>query len=202
MAKSDVQYIVKQLAKKYEETEKLMQDAGLALQDVMLSPEEQREFSKYKTKVDNELTFLSVSLSAAAQGKIKEVITKAKERHQSFIEPLHQAVDNLSEEIPEEVQIATLGLIKNYNEQIEVTKESLEILERIRLIAELPKRAAKQKNYLHCLGLPLDTLDKMKQSFFKLEDIFIYYESAKSQFQTYVNTLFDEEISTAGDLDE
>lgn len=202
MAKKDIRIIAKQLADKYSEAEEVMQEAGLLLQDTVLGPEEQKRFSEHKAAVDNELALLSVALSAAAQGKIKELIDKAEEEHQSFLEPLHQAADNLAEELPAETKLATFQLIQNYNRQILKIQDKINLLNKVARIANFPNKRSNQKKYARRKGITFYSIKDQRDMFFAECDVFVFYECAMSSFRRYIKSLSEEEQSTAGYLDE
>ena len=157
MAKKHIRFLTKKLLEKYNIVEEAMTRISLSLQDTLLSPEQQVEFSAKKTQVDETLKLFSISLSAAAQGKIDALITKNKTELQGFALPLQQAIDNLSTpNFPEEYRAQTEQLIVLFNSNIRKLEAIRTHLELIRFYASIPNRDKKARKWLK--GKDLETL--------------------------------------------
>ena len=61
MAKKHIRFLTKKLVEKYNIVEDAMTKISLSLQDTLLSPEQQTEFSAKKTQVDETLKLFSIS---------------------------------------------------------------------------------------------------------------------------------------------
>lgn len=157
MAKKHIRFLTKKLVEKYNIVEEAMTGVSLSLQDILLSPEQQTEFSVKKTQVDETLKLFSISLSAAAQGKIDTLITKNKTELNGFTIPLQQAIDNLSApDFPEEYRAQTEQLIVLFNANIRKLEAIRSHLELIRFYASIPNRDRKSRKWLN--GKDLETL--------------------------------------------
>ena len=157
MAKKHIRFLTKKLLEKYNIVEETMTRISLSLQDTLLSPEQQVEFSAKKTQVDETLKLFSISLSAAAQGKIDTLITKNKTELQGFALPLTQAIDNLSTlNFSEEYRAQTEQLIVLFNSNIRKLEAIRTHLELIRFYASIPNRDKKSRKWLK--GKDLETL--------------------------------------------
>lgn len=157
MAKKHIRFLTKKLVEKYNIVEEAMTGVSLSLQDILLSPEQQTEFSVKKTQVDETLKLFSISLSAAAQGKIEALITKNKTELKGFTIPLQQAIDDLSApDFPEEYRAQTEQLIVLFNANIRKLEAIRTHLELIRFYASIPNRDKKARKWLK--GKDLETL--------------------------------------------
>lgn len=157
MAKKHIRFLTKKLVEKYGIVEEAMTKVSLSLQDTLLSPEQQVKFSAKKTQVDETLKLFSISLSAAAQGKIDTLITKNKSELAGFTVPLQQAIDNLSApDFPEEFRAQTENLIVLFNANIRKLEAIRGHLELIHFYASIPNRDKKSKKWLK--GIDLETL--------------------------------------------
>lgn len=157
MAKKHIRFLTKKLVEKYNIVEEAMTKVSLSLQDTLLSPEQQVEFSAKKTQVDETLKLFSISLSAAAQGKIDALITKNKTELKGFTIPLQQAVDNLSApDFPEEFRAQTENLIVLFNANIRKLEAIRGHLELIHFYASIPNRDRKSRKWFN--GKNLETL--------------------------------------------
>ena len=192
-----------------------MSEAGLALQDTMLSPQEQQEFSAHKTRVDNELSLLSAALSAAAQGKLNNLIQGVNDEIQSYVEPLHKATDDLaSPDLPEEVELSTKQLIQMYVERVRGMQSTLDTFRRIKVFADIPNRRNKAKKYLSSapdqvavkvvIAYLTSSDSNLDTEEFSKHSPFAQLHEVSKQLTDYVSTLQSEESeeSTVGDLDE
>lgn len=157
MAKKHIRFLTKKLVEKYNIVEEAMTRVSLSLQDTLLSPEQQVEFSAKKTQVDETLKLFSISLSAAARGKIDALITKNKTELEGFTIPLQQAVDNLSApDFPEEFRAQTENLIVLFNANIRKLEAIRGHLELIHFYASIPNRDSKSRKWFN--GRDLETL--------------------------------------------
>lgn len=188
MAKKDIRFFARELAKFYEQAEQILSDAGLATQDVMFSPEEQKQFSIYKAEVDNNLSLLSVALSSAAQGKLSSLVGSVKQQEKAFLEPLNEALNNLADpNFPAEQIEPTERLIAQYNDKLRAVSATLDTLSAIEEWANFPAKRKKRARLLsNFRPMPLH------------ERLVMYYQSSKmfdalrqaiDNFRLYVNSL-------------
>lgn len=199
MAKTHIQDMARELAKKYKEAEQLMLDGGEFLQYSVLSPEEQASFSKLKQNLDGSLSTLSVALSAAAQGKISELILSVDEERKSYAEPLSQLVDDLSKsDISEETKVSTYQLISSYNTALRSIASTLSTLEQVAFIANFPRNKRKQRRLLTPLAAPLST---RLQEFYRTHYIFTKVDSSMSELSNYIASL-KTELAVPTELDD
>lgn len=149
MAKVHMQYLARELAKKFEETDKIMSDAGLALSDTVLSPEEQKEFSKHKSEVDSNLGMLSVALSAGAQGKLPLLMQQVISEKEAILEPLQKLSKDLSDEkMPDDIRETTEQLVRQYIARLITVNETLSTLILVEFFANYPKSKKRQRKYV------------------------------------------------------
>ena len=149
MSKRNIRDLARGLVDKYNDAEEQIRKASLAIKDTLLSAEEQTTFSKYKAEVDTTLSFLSVCLSASAQGKITEIENQLKDQEQAFAVPLQKAVENLADiKDDESLKLQTMKLISAYNEEIHKILLLQDLVKSIKFFANLPNRKKKQRRYL------------------------------------------------------
>ena len=188
MAKQHIRFFARQLASYYKQAEEILSDAGLATQDVMFSPEEQREFSKYKAAVDGELSLLSVALSSAAQGKLSNIIKSVKGQIDSFTAPMQEAVENLTDNsMPEDQVLATKRLIAVYTEQLKKVEATLETLKAVEEWANFPASKKKQA-YLSRNLRPLPLVERLGMCY-ETSRVFDALRAALDEFRFYVASL-------------
>ena len=148
MAKKHIRKLARILADKYKDAEKILADAGLATQDIIFSPEEQKTFSKYKAEVDNILALLSVSLSAAAQGRIQSLVNKVKEEHETYSTTSTQAlVASKDLQLDAAARKQNKDLAKLYASKANQLMPTVRTLDLIRFVANVPVKKKKQKKY-------------------------------------------------------
>lgn len=207
MAKSHIRDLVRILARKYEEANSKLEEVALILSDTMLSPEEQERFAKVKARVDNSLSTLSVSLSAAAQGKLVEVYSQLEAERLSYVEPLQQAIDNLSEDLPKDIRQQTLAMVSAYNANIQLVQETLSIVRTIDFWKNFVSNRRKQRKYFRTMfckdcakGLAvcseLDdycSLEERKQAAYSCYSIFKQVDAAMLELGGYLTSIQDTE---------
>lgn len=156
MSKRNIQDLARILASKYDEANVALEEAGHALVDTMLSPQEQEIFASKKAVVDNMLSTLSVGLSAAAQGKIDELLKQVTAEYTAFAEPLCNLIDNLADQsMPLEQREASEQLVKAYNDKIRAIDVILSQLKIIKFYANLVSNKKKQLKFFRdkfCCG--------------------------------------------------
>lgn len=170
MAKSHIQHLARVLAHMYEQVEDMLTEASLALGETALSPDEQAEFSKYKADIDNNLSLLSVSLSAAAQGKISKFLCQVEAERVSIADPLKRAIDDLSNPaITPELIASTQNLIKMYNARLRNINSTLGVIKAVKVFADCPNRKKKQHKYLlPYLGNYFDSIESERLKTFTI----------------------------------
>ncbi|MCM1322865.1 MAG: hypothetical protein NC218_01630 [Acetobacter sp.] len=204
MAKCHLQDLARLLADKYKEAEDLTAKLGLALADTVLDPEEQKEFSLLKGRVDSALSTLAVSLSAAAQDKLDDIINQLEQQKMTYAEPLRDALDNIADpEIPEALRAQTAGLIELYNNQIRQTQKTIDVIRRIYLFKNIVSNKRKQRKYFRevfcancdkkierCFGTSYyRPLEEMKQAAYRCYSIFKLVDDAMIDFDAYVRKM-------------
>ncbi len=220
MAKSHLRDLARLLAGKYEEVNKELEQVGLSLSDTMMSPDEQEEFSRLKGLVDASLNTLTVALSAAAQGKIDDVILQLKDEQMAYAEPLKAAIDNMADakDMPREVKDQTAALITSYNNKIRQTEEIISSLRVIRYWANFVASRKKQRKYFKevfckdcARGLPACaepvvniSLEVQKENAYSCFSIFKQVDEYLNMFKGYVSSLSESQRTDAqvGDMDE
>lgn len=183
MAKQHIRKLARILADKYRDAEKILADAGLATQDIIFSPEEQKTFSKYKAEVDNILALLSVSLSAAAQGQIQSLVNKAREEHETYSITSTQAlVASTDLQLDTAARKQNKDLAELYASKANQLMPTVRTLGLIRFIANVPVKKKKQKKYFGKSGaqMALEEAEKL---------IFDPLNNAIEAFAKYVKEL-------------
>ena len=207
MAKAHIKDLARILAGKYDEINNKMEEAGLALADTMLSPEEQERFSYFKNAVDGALSTLTISLSAAAQGKLAEVYNQVKAQQEAFTKPLQDAVDDLAKpDIPEDIKQQTMELIASYNAQIRHIEETLYTIRVVEYWMNFVSNRKKQRKYFRemfckgcarglpaCINAPVyRSLEEQKQAAYVCYTPFKQVNEALQNFEDYVRLLQQE----------
>lgn len=217
MAKSNLRTLSRILAGRYEQANDALVQFGEDVADTMLSPEEQEELSKKKQAVDVTLANLTITISAAAQGKLKELEENIKKEKAAYMEPLAQLLDNLADpDISSVDKKRSEGLVAIYNEKQRQLDEQLILVSKIAAISNIPAKKKRQRKLLRdfmeahvvletghaTTNAGTQSLSTLEAYFYEKLGIFTQVDAKLNCYQEYLSTISDVETSTAGDLDE
>lgn len=217
MAKSNIKSLVRILAGRYEQANNLLTDLGISIENTMLSPEEQQELSKKKAEVDVALGNLSVVLSAAAQGKLDEIVAELEKQDKMYLSQQALLLNDLTnQDISEQVKSQTEQLIASFNKQRAILEEQKGAVALISLVLNVPGSKKKQRKLLRGFAdahITVETghspknlmnmsLSSLEMFFYEKLGIFKRIDDKLNLYSEFVTTINDVETSTAGDLDE
>lgn len=189
MAIKHIKFIARELTEKYRKVTELCTGFLERNADVCLSAEDVNLFTAAKTRVESELLFVSVSLSAAVNTqKFKSLESELLAPIKSFEDALNMLLEDMTkEDVPEQTQY----LISLYTEKLKSANKAYFVFKDLEVYKNLPTRNKKSCKVLRKL--------LKSQSKERLEDL--CFSQLYDILKTVINPfkLIDEEMKNLED---